>query len=271
MLRTGRRKVKDSIRIWRAPIDRTEVCPICGERSSKVFKFGPPDFVTGPSASIPEIKNSTKYRCRRCNHLYSHWLSNDLVKTAKIYSGIYAEDQPNGSNLRSLEEQALLQYIVMILGSPARARLLDFGCGPNAAATYQLRAEGHDAQCCDILDKYNYDGEIFFQYDHEPGTRRDYFDGIISVETVEHLSDTVETWTYFNRVLRQGGLMAHSFPSQHYYGLDHSDVMNPFHICLFSARSLKLLAEQTGFKLRGVENIDEIGRKVFLFEKVKQI
>jgi DNA-directed RNA polymerase subunit RPC12/RpoP len=271
ILRPVRRKIKDSVRIWRAPIDRTQLCPVCGECSSRILKFGPPAFVTGPSSALPEVKNGTKYRCTRCKHLYSNWLSGDLDRTAEIYSGVYAQDQVRSTGDRKLQEEALLRFIVTNIGSPDKARLLDFGCGSNTAATMQLRKEGHDAHCCDILDQYDYDGEIFFQYDMKPGRWLHYFDGIVSTETIEHLSDTVEAWTYFNRVLRLGGMMAHSFPNQLHYGLDDSDVANPFHVCLFSDRSLKILTSKTGFELRSINEVEGVDREVFLFEKVKEI
>jgi hypothetical protein len=267
--RARRYALKERCRSWLAPTVTTQVCPICGSNRSMEIKYGRADFITGPSAELPEAQAHSKYRCHRCGHLYSHWLDVGLEQVGQVTGEAYANDKLRVENFRAKYQLGLLRLLLDLLGHPARARLLDFGCGPNLSPTQTLRGEGHDAHCCEIMD-YPYDGEIFFRHTNDPARWRNYFDGIVSIDVIEHLGNTLETFTYFNRILKPGGYMAGCFPTQYHYQRNHSYFQNPYHVCLLSPESLEILCRKTGFALLRIEPFEADIPFVFLFQKTRE-
>jgi SAM-dependent methyltransferase len=261
--------LKESGRSMFSPTVTTQVCPICGGRRSMEIKYGRADFITGPSAELPEAKAHSKYRCHRCGHLYSHWLDADLEQVGKVTGEAYDNGKQRVENYRAAYQLGLQRYLLAQLGHPARAALLDFGCGPNLSPTMTLREEGHDARCCDIMD-YRYDGEIFFRHTNDPARWRQFFDGIVSIDVIEHLGNALETFTYFNRILKPGGYMAGCFPTQYHYQRGHSYFRNPYHVCLLSPTSLRILCRKTGFSLLRIEPFEADVPHVFLFQKTRE-
>jgi hypothetical protein len=268
--RAWRYSLKEKLRSLREPTVTTQVCPICGGSRSMEIRYGRADFITGPSAQLPEAQAHSKYRCRRCGHLYSHWLDVPLEQVGKVSGEAYGTDKLRVENFRAGYQLGLHRYLLGVLGHPARAALLDFGCGPNLSPTTTLRREGHDARCCDIMD-YPYDGEIFFRHTNDPARWRNFFDGIVSIDVIEHLGNALETFTYFNRILKPGGYMAGCFPTQYHYQRDHSYFQNPYHVCLLSPASLKILCRKTGFALLRIEPFEADIPYVFLFRKTREL
>jgi hypothetical protein len=262
--------IKEKYRSFLAPTVTTEVCPICGSHESMEIKFGRADFITGPSAELPEAKGHSKFRCHHCGHLYSHWLDIELERVGKFSGEAYNDDQLRVENYRAKYQLNLMRYLLALLGHPAHANLLDFGCGPNLSPTMTLRKEDHDVRCCDIMD-YPYDGEIYFRHTNDASRWPQFFDGIVSIDVIEHLGNTVESFTYFNRILKPGGYMAGCFPTQYHYKRSHPYFHNPYHVCLLSPKSLKILCQKTGFSLLKIEPFEADIPFVFLFQKVREI
>jgi SAM-dependent methyltransferase len=265
-----RYSIKEGCQSLFSPTVTTQVCPICGSNRSMEIQYGRADFITGPSAQLPEAEAHSKYRCRHCGHLYSHWLDVDLQQVGKLTGDTYNTDKLWVENFRAKYQLALHRYLLDLLGHPARANLLDFGCGPNLSPTMTLRKEGHDVRCCDIMD-YKYDGEIFFRHTNDSARWRNFFDGIISIDVIEHLGNTLETFTYFNRILKPGGYMAGCFPTQHHYQRDHPYFQNPYHVCLLSPQSLNMVCEKTGFALLKIEDFPADVPHIFVFQKIREV
>jgi len=246
-------------------------CPVCMHTTTKALRYGRFAHVTGESRCLPEVSSHRKYICVNCGHCFANWLDGDLANTADKYAGIYDGAQLLQEGPRARYEEGLFRYVLRRLGNPKKATLLDFGCGPNRSPVEKLRNEGFDARGCDILPIYSYDGDVFFQHTANASPWLGRFDGIVSIDVVEHLADTIGSWSYFNRILKPGGIMAHCFPSQIHYSFLHSYFRTPFHVCLFSRRSISLLLERTGFVLDDVEPFDADVPYVFCFRKTREI
>ena len=74
----------------------------------------------------------------------------------------------------------------------------------------------------------------------------DQFDTVVSLETIEHLPNPMETLSALARWVRPGGRLVGSVP------VTPTMDGNPHHLCDFSARSFKRLLAQCGFQT-GVE------------------
>ena len=203
--------------------------------------------------------------------MFSTWLDADLDEVSELYSGIYDSDQLYHENLRYKFELGLMEYGLGLLRNASDASLLDFGCGPNTTAAKIMKEKGYDARCCDILDGYDYDGEFYFKYKINNPDLHGKFDVIVSMDVIEHLGNTLDSWIDLNRMLKPGGVMAHSFPSRMLYNLKHEYCQNPFHNCLFTEKSLKIICEKSGFEYLGKRPFVADVPFVWRFKKIKEM
>ncbi len=250
-------------------------CPICDSPDQDMLDCGSTPFVTGDSRRCPETVSCWKQVCRHCGHIWTHWLDKQLPQVAEIYDGIY-----KGTNNESLDVNFRAAYQLELLtlafsAAGPTSPCLDFGCGPNFPVTCLLQKLGFPAYCCDISNYYPYDGEVFFKHKLDP-RRHDQFGGIISVDVIEHLGDTVNTWRHFNQILRPDGVMYHIFPTTIHYDRHHHYVTNAFHLCIFSEKSLERLCEKTGFQFCGlvpslIPSADPTLQQIFHFKKIRTI
>lgn len=246
-------------------------CPICGSNQSKIITYNKPNYVNGPSKDLPDVKMPKKYLCQNCDHLFSTWLDADLEEVSSLYSGIYDSDQLFHENLRYKYELGLMEYSLKYIKNSENISLLDFGCGPNTTAAKIMKDKGYDAKCCDILDGYPYDGDFYFKYKTGEPSLEKRFDVIVSIDVIEHLGNTLDSWKDLNRMLKPGGVMSHSFPSRILYSLSHEYCQNPFHNCLFSKKSLNIICEKTGFRFETMRPFDADVPFVFRFRKIREV
>ncbi|MEI7880131.1 MAG: methyltransferase domain-containing protein [bacterium] len=257
------------------PVQAEARCPICDCVKQEILECGRTTFVTGSSRTHAEIQNGRKFRCSACGHIWTSWMSKDLKDVSALYDGIYKEtaNESVDVNFRSAYQLELLT--LALLASGKKTPCLDFGCGPNSSVALMLNKLGMPAQCCDISNYYPYDNEVFFR--HSADARwHNRFGGVVSVDVIEHLGDTLDTWLYFNRILKPNGVMYHIFPTTIHYGLDHHYITNAFHLCIFSEQSLRLLCDKTGFEFRGfvpskIPSKDPTLQQIFHFEKTREV
>lgn len=202
-------------------------------------------------------------------------MNKDLKEVSAIYDGIYGEtaNESVDVNFRSAYQLELLT--LALLASDRKEPCLDFGCGPNSSVTLMLRKLGMPVHCCDISNHHHYDNEVFFR--HSADSRwHNRFGGVVSVDVIEHLGDTLNTWHYFNRILKSSGVMYHIFPTTIHYATVHHYITNAFHLCIFSEQSLRLLCHKTGFEFRGfvpsvIPSADPTLQNIFYFKKVRDL
>ena len=262
-------------RIEAPPPATAMACPICGGIQQDAIDCRPIDFVTGKSRAHAETRNCRKFRCRSCEHLWTPWLTRDLQEVSEIYDGIYGEkaNESTDVNFRCVYQLELIT--LALLATDQKEPCLDFGCGPNSSVTHILRKLGKPVHCCDISSQYAYDGEIFFRHAADPRWHNR-FGGVVSIDVVEHLGDTVNSWMYFNRILKPNGVMYHIFPTSIHCDLGHHYVTNAFHPCIFSEKSLRILCEKTGFEFCGfvpsvIPATDPTLQNIFHFRKVRNV
>jgi SAM-dependent methyltransferase len=226
-------------------------CPVCGFTRVAVLRYGGfRDVATGAALKLREIHaGHEKYRCLDCDHLFTTWFP-ALDDFSEIYSRIYDDDQQLAPNARRPHQEALIRKLVAKRG--ASGSYLDFGCGGNFSIAFDLRREGLSVSACDIHKDYPYDNDVLLRFDPSRDDEGR-FDGISSLDAIEHVQDIAATWRYFNRALKPGGLMVHSFPTAFRYGYRHFFSRIPFHACLFSHRSLSLWTRRLGFEYLGPE------------------
>lgn len=266
--------VGDKLLVRRSPLTHAVACPICGIQTTRKISF--PSLVNSPAScqSLPEIHDHLKHLCTNCGHLFASWIDGNLQKTGKTYQqyhGFYNSEPLYQENERAPFQLALLRYILPYLSHLPEVRILDFGCGANTSPTITMRAEGYDVRCCDILDGYPYDDQIFFRYKHHDARWLGAFDAIVSLDVMEHLGNTVDAWCNLNRLLKPNGLMAHCFPTLWTYPLRHSYFACPLHICIFSKQSLHLLMNKTGFSLETMESFPSDVPFVYRFRKIREV
>ncbi|MCK5014128.1 MAG: class I SAM-dependent methyltransferase [Candidatus Omnitrophica bacterium] len=250
--------------------DSATNCTICGRSVTRSITFGCAEYVNGLSVSLPEVQTHRKYLCSYCGHFFTPWLDIDLEQISTKYQDIYDSNQLFQENERASYQLDLIRYALKHLDGKENVAILDFGCGPNRSPTMTMREAGYDVRCCDILDRYVYDGDIFFRYDMADTRWFGSFDAIVSIDVIEHLGNTVSAWRSLSRLLKADGIMAHCFPTRLHYSLNNNYCATPFHTCIFSRKSLRMLAAKTGFKLEAIEPFQADVPFVFRFRKIRE-
>ncbi|MDO9549196.1 MAG: class I SAM-dependent methyltransferase [Candidatus Marinimicrobia bacterium] len=229
-------------------------CPVSGGKKAKVFRYGKDPYATGEVLKLDEIsKGHDKYCCVECKHLYALWLRKSANKVGELYSNIYA----GGGEVYTENDRKDIQKEMMRIahkycsGNVEGAFAgLDFGCGPNFRAAYELRDEGIEAYCSDILPKLPYDGKVFFKFDeHSAEIFKNRFSAISSVDVLEHLNWPVNDFLVFNRMLKPKGFMVHFTPMINHFPVFGSHADHVFHTNFFSSKSLAIICEKTSFRL----------------------
>lgn len=229
-------------------------CPICESTNTLIWSYN------------WENKKLKKYFCPNCEHIFSNWLDNDLEKTQEHFD--YSERTKHNYKSR-VEEKVFEQNINNF--KTTNGCFLDFGIGANYFVVENISKKypQHEIWGCDLNErkKPNY----FTTYKDENTLEK--FDGISSHAVIEHLGDTITTWKYFNKLLKDKEhcpQMRHAFPSQIHFALNEWSIKVPEHLCLFSKKSLKILCAKTGFRLEKIE-IREHHHPIFTFTKIKNI
>lgn len=229
-------------------------CPVCSNQSVYVIRFR------------FEAKLITKFRCCECGHLFSSNLKADLATASKLFNY-------EGENLQKLGQEFVVEKLYQLIADNTAQKqfnLLDFGVGGNFGTVESMRVKypASHFYACDLYEKEH---EFYFQT-YQDQSKLGFFDGISSNAVVEHLDNTMEAWTYLNRLLKPvrlgGGFMVHAFPSQVNEDLFHWAIKIYSHECLFSKKSLQTICEKTGFELLSIKYFHQVQHPVFFFKKV---
>lgn len=228
-------------------------CPICENSVTLIWSY------------TWENKKLKKYLCPNCEHIFSNWLNNDLVKIQSLFD--YSKRSTH--NHKSIVEEKVLEKNIKYFNS-INGYFLDFGIGANYFIVEKMsqRYPQHEIWGCDL--NYRNEKNYFQTYNTEGVLNK--FDGISSHAVIEHLDDTVNSWKYFNRLLKnnKNSRMIHAFPSQIHFHLNEWSIKIPEHVCVFSKKSLKILCDKTGFKLEKIE-IRDHHHPIFIFKKIRAI
>lgn len=237
-------------------------CPVC--RCVRSTRLRYPSF-EAPNTTVPP---HDKYECRSCGHVFTRWLPDDVDDVGNVYSEAYDDGRPE-PNPRKPVERTLLDRAIEQMGS--EGRYLDFSCGDNYSVVGDCRSEGLDVHGCDIRESFPTDLDGLFRYHPEMSVERP-FDGIVSVDALEHVQDVGSAWRFLNRSLVEGGVMLHSFPTAFRFHKGHHFFRIPFHACLFSRESLSRWSEHMGFEYLGERELpdSDVGY-YYAFEKTRTV
>lgn len=146
-------------------------------------------------------------------------------------------------------------------------RLLDFGCGHGTGAMELKKRDGFDSIG---LDPYSpTDNPMIIRQDligaHFPEAS---FDGIFSIETLEHITNPLEIFTELRRVLKPGGVLLIQTsrledPRYQHEGAKWFYLKDPkTHVSIYSEPALRLIAHKIGWR-----RVDFKGAKFARFSK----
>lgn len=200
--------------------------------------------------------------CERCEHLFTNWRQTDAAENGRLF-GYTEVNEGLAAQVQVLEEAAFWS---------GGGRVLDFGVGGNAASIDSARKipAGVEYWGCDFhkIEHSRY----FKTYTTE---HLGSFSAISSHAVVEHLTDTLSSWVYLNKLLRPcsrgGGIMVHAFPSQYHHSMYDWQIVIRSHTCLFSRKSFPILLRRAGFRLVQSDPPRPVGpycHPVFKFQKI---
>ena len=195
-------------------------CPLCHFRNTLFFH---------------RDQRRDYWRCPCCELVFVpavYWLGAEAEKA--VYD--QHQNHPDDSGYRAFLSR-LAEPLLACL-QPGQCGL-DFGSGPGPTLSVMLAERGMQVHCFDPF------------YAPCPGLLEQTYDFITATEVVEHLQRPGEELARLWSLLRPGGVMGlmtkrlsnpAAFPHWHY-------ILDPTHICFFSAASFSWLAAEWGAEL----------------------
>jgi len=209
-----------------------EKCPLCCSENTSFYCEG---------------ESREYYSCGNCDMVF---VPSGFFLTSSVEKRKYEhhQNEPEDSVYREYLKQIMDPVLERISEG---AKGLDFGCGPGPALSQMFEADGYQT---DIYDAYFAPNEEVFGRS---------YDFITACEVVEHFYKPQMELDRLFSMLKPSGVLAiktQLFPSdgtfpQWFYKRDIT------HVCFFSVKSLKSLAERWGAEL------EIVSRDVFIFRK----
>jgi SAM-dependent methyltransferase len=210
-----------------------------------------------------------KYYCPACHFLWADVFDNlSLAEYGVKYTENNYEHQRKPVESRMAFAPRLLAQLIWRTGG---RRFLDYGCGYNYSYIYELRSRGIDLWGCDISAAVPY--SRFVRRLPADGYPDEWFNGLYSIDVMEHVADFFNDFRAMTRLLRPGGFLLHNTISLDAYWKgddqppDDPMVWAPWHCSVFSNRSAGLLAEKMGLKFCGAVHPHSDTGLAFLFQK----
>jgi 2-polyprenyl-3-methyl-5-hydroxy-6-metoxy-1,4-benzoquinol methylase len=233
--------------------DRYVLCPVCCSSN----------FVAENMLSDDRYGYPGKFalmRCCECDHAF---LRQDFTpeQLTELYSKYYPRSSFDIEQHKPYKEVLGLRvwfdglYSNPFLYVPRNVRVLDIGCGFGESLGY-YEARGCEAYGVDadenirwVADKFGYNLHVgLFKSDiYKP----DFFDYVTMAQVIEHAIDPVETFKNVAKVLKPRGCLILSTPNakgwgSRIFGKKWINWHAPYHVHLFSGKSMKLAAEKAG-------------------------
>jgi len=244
-------------------------CKLCGNPQGNwqihypLFVFRSGDFEAPPWFA------HDKYYCPRCHFLWTDFFDNlSLAEYGVKYTENNYEHQRRPTESRMAFAPGLLASLIRRTGGGA---FLDYGCGYNYSYIFELRSRGFDLWGCDISAAVPY--SRYIRRLPEQNFPDAWFDGIFSIDVMEHIADFEGDFCNMARMLRPGGYMLHNTISldDYWKGNDQppDDPMAwaPWHCSVFSNRSAEVLAGRIGLEFCGRRRTRSDTGLAFLFRK----
>ncbi|MBE0568272.1 MAG: class I SAM-dependent methyltransferase [Deltaproteobacteria bacterium] len=203
------------------------------------------------------------YICNLCRHktLDANFDANSI---ARLYNDYYPRSSFNLENYQPYTEATGIRAWLdgsrsaAFVWVPGNVRILDIGCGYGETLGYH-QSRGCDAYGVEvdenirrIAEKFGYKIHIglFDPKIYPP----DYFDYVTMDQVIEHVSDPIQTLKDIASILKPGGTLIIGTPNSN--GLGSKILRNywlhwhaPYHLHLFSRKSMALAANHAGLEL----------------------
>jgi len=202
-------------------------------------------------------------RCAACGHRWLDWLPD-----AATLSVLYSEHYPRGDRpVEGLRTPALASPLVAwwrgqlasaAFWVPPAVRVLDVGCGFGESLAYhrsrgcEVHGVEADRNIARVAAHHGFDVHVGL---FEPSRYAEAsFDYVTMDQVIEHAIDPVATLCGIRRVLRVGGKAVLSTPNAagvgaHIFGTRWINWHAPYHLHLFTPRSLCMGAERAGLRV----------------------
>jgi len=244
-------------------------CKLCGNGEG-IWEIHYPEYIfrSGDFEAPPWFAHS-KYYCPSCHFLWTDVFRDmDLVAYGEKYVENNYDHQRRPTESRMAQAPSLLEKLVRLTGG---SRFLDYGCGYNSTYIYELRSRGFDVWGCDISAAVNYSRFVLhLPFENFP---EGFFDGIYSMDVMEHFSQFEGDFENMLRILKPGGYVLHNTISLDQYWKDDKEppddpmVWAPWHCSVFSRRSAAVLADRVRLGFEGVIPTQSDTGLAFLFRK----
>lgn len=231
-------------------------CPVCGSADTVVQRvlfddrYGYPGYFR-------------LFECTNCSHGF---LENDFdaAELGNLYSNFYPrrslrlEDHVPHRERSGFwawldgEQRSAFRWV------PPGVRVLDIGCGFGESLGYH-RARGCDAYGVEadsniqrVAERFGYNVHVglFDPSNYDPES----FDYVTMDQVIEHVTDPIATLSDVKRVLKPGGRLVLSTPNfqgwgPRVFGDRWIHWHAPYHLQLFTRKSMAAVAAATGFRL----------------------
>ena len=228
-------------------------CPVCGSSRNTFIK-----------------KWTEKYdalRCTNCDLVFA----SPMKRPADVYSQAYTKGaeydvylkmagsvKKNGTRMLGWPYKAFLKYVKRNNLLTSKNTVFEVGCGAGHFV-YLMNKSGYTCRGCDISESACCAAKNLFGLDiiHIPfdDTAIDdaSLDIVIAFELLEHLEKPTVFLRKANSALRDGGYLFLSTPDAEtkwpFEWSSEKTVMPPFHLTIFSRKSLTYAAEKNGFRI----------------------
>jgi SAM-dependent methyltransferase len=246
-----------------------EICRLCGN-SRGIWRIHYPTFIfrSGDFEAPPWFAHD-KFFCPECLFLWA-----DVFRDLSLaeYGRKYVENNYDHQRRPTESRMAFAPWLLSrLIRFTLGQRFLDYGCGYNYSYIYELRSRGFDLWGCDISAAVNYSRYIRqLPFEDYPDN---FFDGIFSIDVMEHLSDFDNDIGNMTRMLKPGGYMLHNtisierqWPNRDVPS-ESPMLWAPWHCSIFSEKGAALLAEKVGLEYQGVMDTPSDTGMAFLFRK----
>lgn len=207
--------------------------------------------------------------CQNCGHRFiaSTFTSEMLLD---IYSNYYPRSNYDLEKYKPHEKSSSFStwlkgemYSPFLWVTPA-ARVLDIGCGFGESLGYlqSLNCNAYGVEADEnirrVAEMFGYKVKVglFDAADYDA----DFFDFVTLGQVIEHITDPVRTMHDIATVLKPGGLLIMSTPNadgwgKKLFGKRWVNWHTPYHLQIFSEKSMRIAAEKSGLKLEAIESI----------------
>ena len=215
-------------------------------------------------------------RCAECGQLVSQCTETQYLRSLSPFD-TSAGTRPDAESVgrhQAVSTRRVRKVLALLGNQPRQARLLDVGCSSGAflmtARKLGLETAGVEPamEAAETARRAGFNVFTgFLEAAHFPDAS---FDAATLIEVIEHLRDPRSLLAECRRVLRPGGILLVTTPNAGSWTVrfmgsrweSFNLTAMRGHISFFNPRSMRIIAERTGFELAGIQT-----RNVRFFER----